>query len=139
MPVHRGSGRPRLLLPSWSVVKERHVLLVLTSRDDSGESFLAGQIFRVIYGRGQICTGEYVIDNYRSITHSYLVDLDLYRYLLKNRGVASRDYLYALPPRPRPPFSRPRSIAIARIYSEFFPSRRTLPSNLAGAVLVGIS
>jgi hypothetical protein len=68
-------------------------------RDDSGESFLAGQIFKVTYGWGQIYTGEYVINNYRTITYSYLVDLDLYRYLLKNRGVASRNYLYALPPR----------------------------------------
>ena len=52
-------------------------------------------------------------------------------------GVASRDAFYALPDPPRPPRPRPRSIAIARMYAVFLPSRRVLPSSLAGAVLAG--
>lgn len=56
-----------------------------------------------------------------------------------NHGVVPRDYLCTLAPRPLPAPPRPRLIAIARMCSEFLPSRRTLPSSLAGAVLTGNS
>jgi hypothetical protein len=55
-------------------------------------------------------------------------------------GVASRDRIYAFPPRPpRLPPPRPRSLAITSKYTEFLPTRRSLPSSLAGAVLVSVS
>ena len=51
--------------------------------------------------------------------------------------------IYALSPRltrpPRPLLPRLHSIAIASKYAVFLPSRRDLPSSLAGAVLTGIS
>ena len=54
-------------------------------------------------------------------------------------GVASRDRIYAFPPRPpRLPLPRPRSLAITSKYTEFLPTRRSLPSSLTGAVLVSI-
>jgi hypothetical protein len=59
---------------------------------------------------------------------------------IETHGVASRDRIYAFPPRPpRPPLPRPRSMAITSKYTEFFFTHRSLPSSLARAALVGIS
>ena len=54
-------------------------------------------------------------------------------------GVASRDRIYAFPPRPpRLPLPRPRSLAITSKYTEFLPTRRSLLLSLTKAVLVSI-